>query len=242
MFKKIGLIITAATLIFMAAVFVFAKDIQVRVSEQDAQRAIDRFTASNPSERLGFYVTPQDISIDFRDDGKAYVKGHMALDGHGYSGEFQGTFSTGIHYNRPRLYLEDLSLVQGGFKADEATVSELNVLKEATINLVERKRKSDEAPDLMNKPGQTSENFVDEMTVAATKSVIQSIPIYDLKQAEKIGFAASLALKNVTFEKDVAILTFSPKTALLRILATLGLFFLTLAWFIFTLNLMAARE
>lgn len=99
----------------MAAGFLFAKDIKISVSEIEAQSAIDDYLVDNNYNRFGVNISPNSISIDFRADNSAHIKSEMTLDGHGYSGRFDGKFSTGITYRIPRLYLDEIELIEGGF-------------------------------------------------------------------------------------------------------------------------------
>jgi len=231
MFKKFVAAIIVITLILMGGVFIFAKDYDITLSEIEAQTAIDEYLAANRPESFGVNFTPKNISIDFQANNTAQVKSDMLIDGHGYKGQFDGAFATGMDYRVPRLYLDDLQLIEGGFQADESTQSDLNDLKKSVINIVERKRESD--AEINSKIGleRPSDDFVEDMILKSTKYVFESIPIFDLRASGKTGMAASLALKDVKFTEDAAIITFSPVMALLRILMAIGMICLTITWF-----------
>ena len=244
MFKKTALIVTSITLLLMAVIFLFAKDIEISVSEIDAQLAIDDFLESEGSQRFGIVISPNYISIDFKADNRAQIKSEMVLEGHGYLGQFDGKFSTGIAYRIPRLYLDELELIDGGFLTDDETQSELSELKSAALNVIRRKRKSFEAENRDTTSNQSNEDFVEQLILSGTKTVFENIPIYDLRRSGKTGAVASLALKDVRFTDDAAIITLSPVTALLRILAALGLFCLFVAYYLgpFILQRLLARS
>ena len=216
----------------MGAVFLFAKDVDITVSEIEAQTAIDEYLSANNPNRLGVSFSPQNISIDFKSNNTAQVKSNMLIDGHGYIGQFDGAFATGIDYRVPRLYLDDLQLIEGGFQADDSTLSDLKELQKSVIDIVEHQRKND--AEFNSKIGldRSSDDFVESVILKSTKVVFESIPIFDLRASGKTGVAARLALKDVKFTEDTAIITFSPVTALLRILMTIGLVCLVVARFI----------
>lgn len=231
MFKKTVLIISGVILLLMAAIFLFAKDIEIRVSEIEAQAAIDDYLASGSSQRFGINMAPKSIRIDFKADNSAQITSQMMLDGHGYSGQFDGVFSTGISYRIPRLYLDKPELIEGGFLTDNQTRSELSELKGAALNVLRRKRKSLEGETPAPTPSdQTDEDVLEGFIVSATQGFFESLPIYDLRRSGQAGGIASLALKEVNFTDEAAIITLSPVTALLRILAALGLFCLSIVY------------
>lgn len=211
--KKFTAAILAITLMLMGSVFLFAKDIEVTVSEIEAQEIIDKYLATNQPESLGVRVSPNNILIDFKANNTAQVQSDMLIDGYGYTGQFDGTFSTIIKYNAPRLYLDNLQLKEGGFQTDETTRSDLQNLKQSVIKM-----------------DRSSERFVEDTIIKTTKLVFESIPIYDLRNSDKTGIAVSLALKEVNFTEDSAIIKFSPVTALLRGLAAIGMIFLAIGW------------
>ena len=217
----------------MAAVFLFAKDIEVSVSEHEAQSAIDDFLASEGHNNRSIRVSPKNISLDFKADNSAEITSDLLIDGFGYSGQFDGKFAAGIDYHRPRLYLDEISLIEGGFLTDGATQSELNDLKKVTIDIVRRQRSNheqDESKTSSNNTDLDDTEFVEKVIISTTKTFFENIPIYDVSNLDKAGLVASLALKEVHFIEDAAIVTLSPVTALLRILGILGLLALTVLW------------
>ena len=232
MFKKIAAAIITTILILMGAVFLFADDIEITVSELEAQGAIDEYLSANKPENLGISFSPKNVSIDFKTNNTAQIKSDMLIDGHGYTGQFEGTFATGVDYRVSRLYLDDLRLIEGGFQTDETTQTELKEIKNSTVNFIERIRKNDAEYDSQIGLERSSNDFIDDLIMKSTKYVIESIPIFDLMASGKTGMAASLALKDVKFTEDTAIITFSPVTALLRILMIVGMVCLAIAYFV----------
>lgn len=230
MFKKIAAAIIAITLVLMGAVYLFAEDVEITISESEAQASINAYLVTHKPENFGVRLSPEYVSIDFKSNNTAEVSSDMAIDGYGFSGRFDGIFATGIDYRFPRLYLDDLRLIDGGFQTDEENLSALKDLRKSAIELVERTRRSDADIDAKIGSGKNSDVFVEEMRLNAVHSFFNSIPIFDLKASDKAGMAASLAMKDVKFTEDTAILTFSPVTAILRILTALGVILLLILW------------
>lgn len=225
MIKKIALGIVALTLCLMAAVFLFAKDIEVTVSENEAQTSINDFLKSESQQSKKVRISPKYVSIDFKADNTAEIKSDLDIEGFGYAGEFDGKFATGVNYRQPRLYLDNLSIIDGGFNTDDETQSELNDLKKVAADILRRQR-----ANTSGEADNRNTEIVEEFVVSATIVFFENVPIYDITRAEKAGVAASLALKDVRFTEDTAIITLSPVTALLRILGILGTIVLSILW------------
>jgi len=225
MLKKIALIFIAFIVLLMGAIALFSKDIEITVSETEAQSAINDFLTQKGHVSLGVQISPEDISIDFKAGNRAQIKSDVALDGHGYAGQFSGKFTSGINYHRPRLYLDNLKLIEGGFTTDETTQSEPDILRR------QREERKPEDPNIAfdNSKAENTQ-LVEKFTVSATKAFLENIPIYNVANSGKTGLAASLALKDVRFTEDAAIITLNPVTALLRILAMLGIVCLVLLY------------
>lgn len=230
MIKKIVGSIIVITLILIGSVFLFAEDVEITVSEIEAQTAIDEYLAVNEPKSLGISLYPNNISIDFKANNTAQVKSDMLIDGHGYIGRFDGIFATRVNYNVPRLYLDDLQLIEGSFYADESTQSDLKNLKRSVVNVVERKRRADREVNSKIGLEQSSNDYVEDITIKVTKFVFESIPIFDLRSSGKTGRVAALALKDVKFIEDAVIISFSPVTALVRLLMAVGMLLLAITW------------
>jgi len=226
------LIVTGVILLLMAAVFLFAKDIEIRLSESEAQSALDSFLQTESHENFGVRVLPKKVILDFKPDNRALIDSELDLDGHGYAGEFNGRFSASLDYRIPRLYLHEPELVEGGFTTDETIRSELADLKKGAVKALERHRNREDDVSVRIESDEPSDVLVDDFVLWATRSFFENIPIYNLSKLETAGMAASLALKDVRFTEDEAIVTFSAATALLRILSFIGAVLLLLIWFI----------
>ena len=231
MIKKITAAIITTTLILMGGVFLFAKDVSVTVSEIEAQTAINEYLAVNETGKFGVRFTPQHFLMDFQANNTAKINANMLIDGHGYTGQFEGVFATGINYRVPRLYLDDIRLIEGGFQTDETTQSKLQKIKKATINDIEELRKNDAGYNSRIGLERSSSDYIDDLIIKSTKYVFETIPIFDLRTSGKAGKLVSLSLKDVKFTEDAAIITFSPVTALLRILIIIGIILLLIVKF-----------
>lgn len=224
MFKNITLLVVTIFLILIGTVFLFAKDIEISVPEVEAQATINESLLGDTQGKNGIFASSKKIIIDFKSDNLAQISGSFDLSGYGYSGEFDGSFSTGINYRPPSLYLNDLSLVSGGFSATDTVQSELNDMKKVAIDILHRQRqriKVDKSGVPLNTSEEKSAEIINELVVSAMKKVFESIPIYNVSQEGLGGLAASFALKEVRFTEENAIVTLSPVTALLRLLSIL---------------------
>ena len=225
MLKKIIIGFMASILVMMLGVLLFAKDVQVTVSEAEAQSVIQDYMSRQSEETTGSpKVTPLSLTLDFTDDNTAIIHSNVALEGFGYSGEFKGKFASGLRYQRPRLYLDEVKLIDGGFTADDDVRSELTDIKNVAIDVLKRQREGrvDEATGKsVDNSQEKNTDIVENFTLSAVKVFTESVPIYNLTNAGEKGVIASLALKEVQFTDDEAIVTLSPKTALLRILGML---------------------
>jgi len=227
MIKKLMLIIAGVIAVLMAAVFLFAKDIEIRLSEAEAQTAINAYLQTEILEGFGIRISPKRAVIDFKADNSAFIDSEFDITGHGYSGAFDGRVSAGIGYRVPRLYLDDPKVIDGGFSADDDVKSELAELKSDAVNALEQYRNSGDGIKAITESPLSSEALI----MLGIQKFFESIPIYDISDSGAPGMAASLALKEVSFTEDAAFITLSPKTALLRILTFIGLCLLALVWF-----------
>lgn len=237
MIKKIFLAIIILILLLMGAVFLFAKDIEISVSEDEAQQAINEFLAAGEHQYKRMRISPEYISINFQAGNRAQIECDIDLEIQNYPGQFIGKFSSSVEYRRPRLYLSKLELLEGGFSTDKETQSELHDLKKSALDILNRQRNGENI-----KTDNTI--FLEGIVVSATKAFFERIPIYDIRDSGKAGFAASLALKDVRFTEDTAIIILSPVTALLRMLAILGSILLVLTWVLgpSLINLIISRK
>ena len=233
MFKKIAFAVVFIFLLLVGAVLLFAKDVEILVSEKESQTTISNYLLRGKTRSNGIYVTPNSAIIDFTADNRAEVTGDLDIEGLGYSGTFNGIFAAGVNYNFPKLYLNNLELIEGGFTTDEETQAELDTMKKAATDFLQRqreRRKVNDSGEPLDLSESKSEDIIEGFARNASVYTLERIPIYDISSIQKGGLAASLALKDVKFTEDAAIVTLSPVTALLRILSGIGFASLFLAW------------
>ncbi len=233
MLKKITIGFLALLAVLAAGIVLFAKDIEIRVSEADAQAAIDQFMSAGNQEHFGITIVPNSLQIEFKANDRAKITTQTSLKGFGYSGEFDGVFMSGIDYRPTTLYLQDADLLRGGFSADETVTSELADMKKVAVNVLKRQREklSEETGEAIDNSVEKNTDLVEIHAENAVRNFVQNLPIYDVSKAGKYGMAAGLALKDVRFDENEAIVTLSPVTALLRVLGMLGLVLLAGLWF-----------
>ena len=76
--------------------------------------------------------------------------------------------------------------------------------------------------------GRNTENL-NEIATSVTYKFFETLPIYNLNDAGLKGSVASLALKEVRFNEDAAVITLSPAQAIIKILSFIGAILL-IAW------------
>ena len=105
-------------------------------------------------------------------------------------------------------------------------------IKKATVNDIEELRKNNAGYNSRIGLERSSSDYIDDLIIQSTQYVFEIIPIFDLRASGKAGRLVSLALKDVKFTEDAAIITFSPVTALLRVLMSIGMILLLIAKFL----------
>lgn len=230
MLRKIILVAIALLLAGMAWLFFFAEDFTVKVTEQMAQDAIN---AQGPVKRLGVEVELNSAVIKFQSDNTMSLQADLSAIALGYPGQIKGEFQSGIRYNMPRLYLDNIQPVAVEITTDTETENELGELKSAARKFLERQKKKvtseEKVPTIDNIIGKNDEAFQAAIT-KATYAFFEIIPIYDLNNAGYKGTIASLALKDVRFFDGYAEITLSPKQALLKTLGIIGLILLVILY------------
>ena len=233
MFKKILFGLAALLAVLIAAVFLFAKDFTIQISETTVQEAIDAQVARDAVKYLGVEISPEEATIDFRDDNTAAISAKFDAVAFGYPRQVDGTFQSGIRYTAPRLYLNNITPIEVDIKVAEETQSELNELKSTARKFLERQRdsfKSEKNAETLDKIiGDNAEDF-QKSIVAGTYKFFELIPVYDLNSAGYKGSLASLALKDVTFSEDYVTVTLSPVQAMVKILGMIGIGLLTVLY------------
>ena len=235
MLKKILLGLLAVLVLCGIGIVLFAKDFEVKISEQTAQEAINAQIEAGPVKKLGVKIELKKAEIDFRSDNTMKISADFGTETLGYRHTVDGIFQSGISYRSPRLYLDNISPVKVDVQSDEETKEELGEIKSAARKFLQRQKiitKSENNKALLEKAiGKDFDAFQGNI-VKATYRFFEFIPIYDLNNAGYKGSFASLALKDVQFTDDYAVITLSPVKALLRLLGIIGTILLILTKFL----------
>jgi len=200
-------------------IFLFAKDFTIQVSEETAQNAIDAQIKTGPIKTLALEITLKQAKIDFRDDNTTAISAEFDANALGYQGRVKGKFQSGIRYDSPRIYLDNIVPVEVDVQTDDQTKNELGDLKSAARDFLKRQKdntQNDRASEAIDSIiGENSDEFQDSI-VKGSYAVFENIPIYNLNNAGYKGSLASLALKDVVFSDDYATITLSPVQALFK--------------------------
>ena len=233
--KKILLGLLAVLVLCGIGIVLFAKDFEVKISEQTAQEAINAQIKAGPVNKLGVKIELKKAEVDFRPDNTMKISADFGTEALGYSHTIDGVFQSGISYRSPSLYLNNISPVKVEVQSDDETKEELSEIKSAARKFLQRQKdrvKSEDNKAVLDAViGKDIEAFQDNI-VSATYGFFEKIPVYNLNKAGYKGSLASLALKDVRFTDDHAVVTLSPVKALLRILGIIGVILLILTYFI----------
>jgi len=235
MLKKIGLALLMLTAMGVIGIFLFAKDIDVLISEEQVQAAINQKIAQGPIKSRGISLTLKSASVNFKNNDTAEIIADFDADGFGYSGNVNGLFATGLRYEEPKMFLDNIYPIKVNITASEDTSSKLEDVKNVATDFLTQRREemlSDEARKSLDKIVDRNEDKVKELATKATYAFFESLAIYDLRDAGASGSLASLALKDVQFNETHAIVTLSPVKALIKILTFIALFLLGIWSFI----------
>ena len=226
MLKKILLGLLAVLVLCGIGIVLFAKDFEVKISEQTAQEAINAQIEAGPVKKLGVKIELKKAEIDFRSDNTMKISADFGTETLGYRHTVDGIFQSGISYRSPRIYLDNISPVKVDVESDEKTKEELGEIKSAARKFLQRQKDRVQTEDtkaaLDKVIGKNDEAF-QETIIKASYGFFEFVPIYNLNNAGYKGSLASLALKDVYFTDDHAVVTLSPVQALLKILALIGL-------------------
>jgi len=226
MLKKILLGILFVLVLSAIGIVLFAKDFEVKISEKTAQDAINTQIEADPIHKFGVQIKLKEANVDFRSDNTLKFSAELETDAFGYKHKIDGIFQSGLSYKSPRIYLNSISPVSVNIQVDEETSEELNEIKSAARKFLQRQKdraqKEDTKAALGNVIGKNDDAF-QETIIKASYGFFEFVPLYNLNNAGYKGSLASLALKDVYFTDDYAVVTLSPVQALLKILAILGL-------------------
>ena len=234
MFKKISI---AALILFGLAVlgvFLFAKDIDVVLTESTVQAEIDKKIDAGPIRSRGIELTLNSAIIDFKANDTAEIKVDFMADGFGYSGNIFGDFASGIRYKEPEIFLDNIVPMKVEISPDSRTDSKVHDVKNVATDFLKRQRQemlSEEAKQSLDNIVGRNKEALKDFTVTATYKFFETLPVYNLNNTGIKGSLASLALKDVRFTDSSAIITLSPVQALIRIVSFVGVVLLIL-WYI----------
>ena len=231
MLKKIFVPIFLLLGLAVVGVLLFAGDIDVTITEQQVQAKIDEQIAEGPIQSRGIELTINSARIDFKASDAAEIVADITADGFGYSGTMAGTFLSGIRYDQPEIFLDNILTSSIELAADAETEGRLQDVKNVASDFLTRQRDamlSDEAKESFENIVGRNEDTIKDVVAAGAYKFFETLPVYDLNEAGIKGSLASLALKDVRFTETSAIVTLSPVQALIKILSFIGVTLLVL--------------
>jgi len=220
--KKIIFSLLLCLGLLIAAVFLFAKDVDITLSEAEAQRLInEKIESDNVIRYFGIDVKITRAIIDFKPDNRIALNTEFSTEGFGYSSNISGMFNSGLRYSEPKIYLKDITPVEYKVHYDDKTQDELNDIKNIASDFLKRKQSemlSDDAKaSLENVSNRTGEKLK-EAVRSKTYAFFERLPLYNLNDAGVKASVVKLALKDIQFTEDTAILTLSSVQAMIKIL------------------------
>ena len=235
MLKKILIALAAILAIAMAGIYIFADDFDLTLSEAQVQSAIDQKLAQGDIKHLGMTISPKAAQIDFKADNTAQIAIDFGVSGFGQGANMGGRLTSGLRYESPRRYLGQLDASDLKFKLDADSEQKAGDIKNVATDFLKRKRDemlSDEAKESFDRLIGADDEKVKAASSKAVQWFLSSVPVYDLNDAGYKGSLASLALKDVRFTEDSAIVTLSPRQAVIKILLFLGAVLLSILGFL----------
>ena len=226
--KKLFKLLAVLFSLAIAGIFLFVEDFEVSLTEAQVQSAIDNKISEGPTKYLGVELTLNQANVDFTADNKARINVNMDVDGLGFSTRISGVLGSGLRYESPNLYLSDLDYSELSFDMSTADSQSLSDLKSVAADFLRRQQEDGSNP---NAPSETDyEAQAERYAREAVLWFFKSIPIYDLNDSGAAGSIASLALKDVLFTEDKAIVTLSPRLAVFKILIAIFTAIAFLIW------------
>ena len=140
MLKKILLGLLAVLVLCGIGIVLFAKDFEVKISEQTAQEAINAQIKAGPVNKLGVKIELKKAEVDFRPDNTMKISADFGTEALGYSHTIDGVFQSGISYRSPSLYLNNISPVKVEVQSDDETKEELSEIKSAARKFLQRQK------------------------------------------------------------------------------------------------------
>ncbi len=220
--KKFFIVILAIFVAAIAYVFLFVKDIDVKILETTVQDAVSKKILNGPIRSRGIKLTINTAKVDFQANNTASVNIDFSAEGYGYSGGMEGNFSTGLRYDEPIFYLANLAPVGIKMNLDSETQGKLKDVKNVATDFLKRQRNqmlTEEAKQSLDNILDRNQENIKNFAIASTYKFFETLPIYNLNDAGLKGSIASLALTDVRFTEDAAIVTLSPSLAIVKILS-----------------------
>ena len=234
-FFTLGLIISGLLLALGIIMFV-SQPVDIRISEAQAQTALNSQVGRPLEGALSTSVTPEILVIDFLEDDRVQLTTTFDMKGFAQTGLADGILRAGLRYHAPYIYLRDIDVSDLSLSLETDSTASERARDIATV-LKDRFRREKDATQ-----GTEAGSALDRLARDAAMELAGRIPIYDLRDAGLKGSVAALALDSVRFENDTAILTLSSRRALLRILACLGVVALVLGYFLVPLVMRIALD
>ena len=141
MLKKSLLGILFVLVLCAIGIVLFAKDFEVKISEETAQDAINAQIKAGPVKKLDVKIELKNAEVDFRADNTMKISADFATETLGYRHEVDGIFQSGISYRSPRIYLDNISPVKVDVESDEKTKEELGEINQPQESFFNGKRK-----------------------------------------------------------------------------------------------------
>jgi len=220
--KKIAILFAVLAAAIFLGGLLFAKDFDIEITEASVQQAIDTKIAEGPVDSRGVTLIINSATVDFKDNNTAKIIVDLGAEGFGYSGRVSGDVASGLRYDAPKIYLADLDPGTLETEFDPETEGKLNDLKNVASDFLARQRDdmlSEEAKQSLDNIVGRNEEKIAEYSAKAVDWFFTTIPIYDLNDAGIAGSLASLALRDVRFTENTAIVTLSPAQAIYKILS-----------------------
>jgi len=221
-------IVVAVGLLFAAAcayVLLFVNDVDVTLSESLVQEAVNEQIDKGAINSRGIELKLNSAIVDFKANNTAAINVDFDAEGYGYAGKMRGDFATSIRYNQPKIYLADLRSNGLETVLEEESASKVQDYKNVAKDFLKREKNkmlSEDAKDSLGAIVARNEEAIKDYAEGVTYRFFETLPIYDLSTAGVKGSVASLALKDVRFTEDSAIVTLSPKQFVLKVLGFLA--------------------
>lgn len=205
----------------------FGPDIEVVVSEDLARQ---KFQASLPIAYSGDHAEAlvRAATIDLQGGNRLRVTADVNISGYGFSGVASGEARSAFRYEGGNFYLVGVSLDQADFMMDDVSSPRAPGVRSAAKGIwgMMGEPGPEAAPDAPGATDLVTGDAVGGINGKARnvlEDALRTTPVYSMKGKGLTEAFAALAVKDVSFTADAAILTLDPGKAILRILAFLAL-------------------